>query len=111
MKRIGVLTSGGDCGGLNAVIKGVARAASARGIESFVIPTGYAGLYNLVEMPGLVLLDVDRVGRIDATLAGSEAGHSRVKIGKIADPGKYERIRAGLDKFGIDALVISGGDD
>ena len=111
MKRIGIITSGGDCGGLNAVIKGVAREAWTRGIESFVIPNGYAGLYNLVEMTSLVLLDAERVSRIEASLAGSEAGHSRVKISKIADPQKYERIRAGLTKFGIEALVISGGDD
>jgi 6-phosphofructokinase 1 len=111
MKRIGVITSGGDCGGLNAVIKGVAREAWKRGIESVVIPNGYAGLYNLVEMEGVVLLDADRVSRIEASLAGSEAGHSRVKISKIKDPQKYDRIRAGLAKFGIDALVISGGDD
>jgi 6-phosphofructokinase 1 len=111
MKRIGVITSGGDCAGLNAVIKGVAREAWTRGIESYVVPNGYAGLYNLVEMPAIVLLDADRVSRIDASLAGSEAGHSRVKISKIKDPQKYERIRAGLAKFAIDALVISGGDD
>ena len=37
IKRIGVITSGGDCGGLNAVIKGVAREAWALGIESVVI--------------------------------------------------------------------------
>jgi len=34
-----------------------------------------------------------------------------VKISKIADPNKYERIKEGLKKFGIDALIISGGDD
>jgi 6-phosphofructokinase 1 len=51
------------------------------------------------------------VSKIEASLAGSEAGHSRVKISKIADPEKYERIKEGLKKFKIDALVISGGDD
>ncbi|MBI5640060.1 MAG: 6-phosphofructokinase [Nitrospirae bacterium] len=111
MKRIGVITSGGDCGGLNAVIKGMAREAYSFGIESVVIPNGYAGLYNLVELPEVVLLNAERVSRIEASLAGSEAGHSRVKISKIADPNKYERIKEGLKKFGIDALVISGGDD
>ncbi|MBI3592014.1 MAG: 6-phosphofructokinase [Nitrospirae bacterium] len=111
MKRIGVITSGGDCGGLNAVIKGVARFAYSLGIESVVIPNGYAGLYNLVELENIVLLNAERVSRIEASLAGSEAGHSRVKISKIADPRKYERIKEGLKKFGIDALVISGGDD
>src|SRR5512139_1565577 len=111
IKRIGVITSGGDCGGLNAVIKGMAREAYAQGIEAVVIPNGYAGLYNLVDLEDVVLLSADRVSRIEASLAGSEAGHSRVKISKIEDPRKYERIKEGLGKFGIDALAISGGDD
>ncbi len=111
IKRIGIITSGGDCGGLNAVIKGIAREAYAQGIESVVIPNGYAGLYNLVDLPEVVTLNAERVSRIEASLAGSEAGHSRVKIKKIADPKKYERIKEGLKKFGIDALIISGGDD
>lgn len=111
IKRIGMITSGGDCGGLNAVIKGMARKAYALGMESVVIPNGYAGLYNLVDMKDVVVLNAERVSRIEASLAGSEAGHSRVKISKIDDPDKYERIKKGLKKFGIDGLVISGGDD
>lgn len=111
MKKIGIITSGGDCGGLNAVIKGASRMARAMGVEAFVIPNGYAGLYNLLEMGSLVALTTGRLDRVDATLAGSEAGHSRVKIKKIEDPGKYDRIKKGLKKFGIDGLVISGGDD
>jgi len=111
IKRIGIITSGGDAGGLNAVIKGVAREAYANGIESVVIPNGYAGLYNLVDMENIVVLNAERVSRIEASIAGSEAGHSRVKISKINDPNRYQRIKDGLRKFGIDALVISGGDD
>ncbi len=111
IKRIGIITSGGDCGGLNAVIKGIAKEAYAFGIDSVIIPNGYAGLYNLVEMDEVVHLNTERVSHIDASLAGSEAGHSRVKISKIADPNKYERIKKGLRKFGVDALIISGGDD
>ncbi len=111
IKKIGIITSGGDCGGLNAVIKGIARKAYSLGIEANVIPNGYAGLYNLVEMDSLVSLTPERISRIQASIAGSEAGHSRVKIGKIQDPGKYERIKNGLGKFKIDGLIISGGDD
>ncbi|MCE5195157.1 MAG: 6-phosphofructokinase [Nitrospiraceae bacterium] len=111
IKRIGVITSGGDCGGLNAVIKGIAREAYFYGIESVVIPNGYAGLYNLIGLEQVVVLNAERVSRIEASLAGSEAGHSRVKISKIKDEKKYERIKDGLKKFGIDALIISGGDD
>lgn len=111
IKRIGVITSGGDCGGLNAVIKGAARQAYAMGIESVVIPNGYAGLYNLVNIENVVVLNAERVSKIEASLAGSEAGHSRVKLSKIKDPETYTRIKEGLKKFGIDALIISGGDD
>lgn len=111
MKKIGVITSGGDCGGLNAVIKGAALSANDKGIACFVIPNGYAGLYNLVEFDKLVELTPDRLDWIDSNLAGSEAGHSRVKIKKIDDDKKYDRIKEGLRKFGLDGLVISGGDD
>ena len=111
MKNIGVLTSGGDCGGLNGVIKGAALTAIANGMKCFVIPNGYAGLYNLIEFDKLTELTADRLDKFDANLAGSEAGHSRVKIKKINDDNKYQRIKDGLKKFNIDGLVISGGDD
>jgi 6-phosphofructokinase 1 len=111
IKKIGIITSGGDCGGLNAVIKGATQMAQSMGIETVIIPNGYAGLYNLVDMKELVVLTPERINLIDAEIAGSEAGHSRVKIKKIDDPAKYERIKKGLGKFKIDGLVISGGDD
>ena len=111
IERIGIITSGGDCGGLNAVIKGVAAMSRNQGIKSYVIPNGYAGLYNLVDFDSLTELTIERDSNINANMAGSEAGHSRVKISKIKDDNKYERIKQGLSKFKIDALVISGGDD
>ncbi len=111
IKKIGVITSGGDCGGLNAVVKGAAEMANNMGIKCFVIPNGYAGLYNLIDFDELTELTLDRQDAINANPAGSEAGHSRVKIRKIKDEQKYERIKKGLEKFKIDALVISGGDD
>ncbi|MBN2723995.1 MAG: 6-phosphofructokinase [Deltaproteobacteria bacterium] len=110
-KAIGIITSGGDCAGLNAVVKGVGLTAAHHGIKALVIPNGYAGLYNLIEFDRLTELTVSRLEDVNVSLAGSEAGHSRVKISKISDPGKYDRIKAGLDKFGIDGLIISGGDD
>ena len=111
MKKIGIITSGGDCGGLNAVVKGAALMAHSRGMSCFIIPNGYAGLYNLVDFKSLVELNSERIDLVQANPAGSEAGHSRVKIEKIKDEKKYERIKAGLKKFSIDGLVISGGDD
>jgi len=111
LKKIGIITGGGDCGGLNAVIKGAAEMANSRGIRPYVIPSGYAGLYNLVEMDQLVELTPSRVDIVNIGLAGSEAGHSRVAVKKIQDDTKYDRIREGLAKHGIDGLVVSGGDD
>ncbi|MBD3296318.1 MAG: 6-phosphofructokinase [Candidatus Omnitrophica bacterium] len=111
MKKIGVITSGGDCGGLNAVVKGTAEMAIKLGIKCYVIPNGYAGLYNLVDFDRLAELTEERLDYVNMHLAGSEAGHSRVKVRKIDDKTKYDRIKKGLQKFGIDGLVISGGDD
>jgi len=111
MKNIGLITSGGDCGGLNAVVKGAAQMATRKGCSAYVIPNGYAGLYNLLDMASLVELTPSRVDSFSIGLAGSEAGHSRVKISKIKDPNKYQRIKDGLAKFQIHGLVISGGDD
>lgn len=111
IKRIGIITSGGDCGGLNAVIKGAALMAFDEGIDMKVIPNGYASLYNLLDMENLISLSPERLDDFASDLAGSEAGHSRVKISKINDPDKFERIKKGLAKHQIDALVISGGDD
>lgn len=111
MKRIGIITSGGDCGGLNGVVKGAAQMATRKEITAYAIPNGYAGLYNLINMKKLVELTPGRMDTFSVGLAGSEAGHSRVKIKKIDDPKKWQRIKDGLAKFGIDGLVISGGDD
>lgn len=111
VKNIGIITSGGDCGGLNGVIKGAALMALSKGITAWIIPNGYAGLYNLKDLKSLTKLTKERVEEIDVIIAGSEAGNSRVKVSKIKDDNKYERIKEGLKKFNLDALVIAGGDD
>ena len=46
MKRIGILTSGGDCPGLNAVLRGAVRAATSLGWEVLGFKDGYEGLLN-----------------------------------------------------------------
>jgi len=110
IKKLGIITSGGDCGGLNAVINGAARMALHKGMEICLIPNGYAGLYNLnnLELPSF---DLNRIDKISSGVAGSEAGHSRVKISKIKNPDKYEIIKSGLKKHSLDGLIIAGGDD
>src|SRR5262249_46353151 len=93
VKNIGIITSGGDCGGLNGVIKGAALTALGKGMTAWIIPNGYAGLYNLLDLPQLTKLTRERLDQIDVILAGSEAGNSRVKIKSIKDEKKYERIK------------------
>ncbi|MDH4027904.1 MAG: 6-phosphofructokinase, partial [Nitrospirota bacterium] len=85
--------------------------AQSMGMEAVIIPNGYAGLYNLIEADSVTVLTPERLDLIQAELAGSEAGNSRVKVKKIEDKNKYERIKKGLEKFNIGGLVISGGDD
>ena len=111
LRNIGIITSGGDSGGLNAVIRGAAGTAQSLGVGAYLIPHGYAGLYNLEDIEHLTALDDRRMDAVVSLRAGSEAGHSRVKIGRIDDVGKYDRIRRGMAKFDIDGLVIAGGDD
>lgn len=111
MKNIGIITSGGDCGGLNGVIKGAALSALNKGMTAWIVPNGYAGLYNLLDLPKLTKLTPERIAAINVFDAGSEAGNSRVKVSKIKDEKKYERIKEGLKKFNLDGLVIAGGDD
>ena len=111
IRNIGIITAGGDCGGLNAVVRGAALMANSKGIGAYIIPNGYAGLYNLVDIKKLARLDKNRLEMINSTRAGSEAGHSRDKISKIKDTNKYARILQGLKNFDIDGLVVAGGDD
>jgi len=110
ISKLGIITSGGDCGGLNAVIYGAVRMADKFSVETCLIPNGYAGLYNLINIDPIVA-DFAMIDKIHSGVAGSEAGHSRVKISRINDPEKYDRIKAGLKKHQIDGLLIAGGDD
>ncbi|MCL2683931.1 MAG: 6-phosphofructokinase, partial [Synergistaceae bacterium] len=74
IRNIGIITSGGDCGGLNAVVRGAARVAMANGLGAYIIPNGYAGLYNLINIERLAVLDEERVDHVNSSFAGSEAG-------------------------------------
>ncbi|MDD5675869.1 MAG: 6-phosphofructokinase, partial [Chitinivibrionales bacterium] len=108
---IGIITGGGDCGGLNAIIRGAGAMALSFGRRAYLIPNGYAGLCNLEQYGGAVELSERLLETVDPLLAGSMAGNARVKISKIKDREKYEKIRRGLARFGIGSLIIAGGDD
>ena len=80
--RIGVLTSGGDCPGLNAVIRGVVRAAYEQGWETYGFSDGYEGLISPVRYRKLDPNGVDGIMPMGGTILGTvNRGRFAAKVG------------------------------
>ncbi len=103
MKRIAVLTSGGDAPGMNAAIRAVVRTAIFYDMEIYGIYQGYAGLIER-EIKKMDILSVDDIIHRGGTILDS----SRSKF-FTTQQGKEEAIKA-LEEFKIDALIVIGGD-
>jgi ATP-dependent phosphofructokinase / diphosphate-dependent phosphofructokinase len=104
--RVGVLTGGGDCPGLNAVIRAVVR----RGIQEFGLEfvgfrDGWRGPLEADTVP----LDIQAVRGI-LPRGGTILGSSRTNPLK-QDSGGVERIKENLASMGVDALIAIGGED
>jgi ATP-dependent phosphofructokinase / diphosphate-dependent phosphofructokinase len=113
--RIGILNSGGDCPGLNAVIHGVVGAADQLGWEVIGFRDGFEGLLP----PGdfTVLKPKDTVGilKLGGTILGTtNKGHFAAKVGKgdIAEvPAEIvAKAKRTMEQLDVKALVIVGGD-
>jgi 6-phosphofructokinase 1 len=105
MGRIGVLTGGGDCPGLNAVIRGVVRqGVNAHGHEIVGFRYGWAGVLAN-EATDLTVESTSGILPRGGTILGT----SRTNPSK--EPDGLERVRATLQERGIDALIPIGGDD
>jgi 6-phosphofructokinase 1 len=114
IRKIGVLTSGGDCAGLNAVIRAVTDAATGRGWQVLGLRHGHLGL--LQNPPDVVPLTAESVRRDLLRLGGTVLG-TTTKGDPFAYPGhdgvKTDRsaeVLAALKALAIDALVVIGGD-
>lgn len=110
-KRIGILTSGGDCPGLNAAIRGVARAAYDRmeGVEIIGIADGYSGLIK----GDYRVMDKSEFSGI-LTLGGTILGTARTPfkdMRKIGDDNvdKVSSMVKNYEKMGLDCLCTLGG--
>jgi 6-phosphofructokinase 1 len=103
-KRIGVLTGGGDCPGLNAVIRAVARRSLDRGYEVAGIREGWLGLVEGLIQP----LDYRAISGI-LPRGGTIIGTSRTNPYKRE--GAVERVLETMDSEGFEALVVIGGED
>ena len=103
IKRIAVLTSGGDAPGMNAAIRGVVRAALSYGLEIYGVRDGYYGLYHdkLVKLERHSVSDVINRG---GTFLGS------ARFPEFKDPAVRAKCVEVLKKYDIDGLVVIGGD-
>jgi ATP-dependent phosphofructokinase / diphosphate-dependent phosphofructokinase len=105
MGRIGVLTGGGDCPGLNAVIRGVVRkGVNAHGHEIVGFRYGWAGVLANEATP----LTVESTSGI-LPRGGTILGTSRTNPYK--EDGGSDRVRETLEARGIDVLIPIGGED
>jgi 6-phosphofructokinase 1 len=102
MKRIGVLTSGGDAAGMNAAIRAVTRTAIEHGFEVAGVRNGYAGLISGDFHP-LGRRDVGGQMQYGGTMLGS------ARSAEFRTPEGRERAVANLRAAGLDGLVVIGG--
>jgi 6-phosphofructokinase 1 len=102
VRRVAVLTSGGDAPGMNAAIRAVVRTGVAKGWEMFGVRLGYEGLINGKIIP-LGTRDVGGIIQRGGTMLGS----ARSMEFKTED-GQLRAMRS-LNEMGIDALVVVGG--
>jgi ATP-dependent phosphofructokinase / diphosphate-dependent phosphofructokinase len=105
MARIGVLTGGGDCPGLNAVIRAVVRKGLTDGHTLFGYTYGWAGV---LKGEGRELTAEETKGILHR--GGTILGSSRTNPFKKDGPG-VDGVRAGMEGQGVDVLVPIGGED
>ncbi len=118
-KKIGILTSGGDCPGLNAVIRAVVKSSKLKGWDVYGIPYGTDGFMQIAEgkyhpqdliltqhgynLPG-VLKGLDVLQFLSGSVLGS------LSKGHPENPEIATKILQGYEMLGLDALIVVGGD-
>src|SRR5918998_4999892 len=103
--RVGMLTGGGDCPGLNAVLRAVVRKGERHyGDELVGFRDGWRGVVENLTMP----VSVERM-RGTLPRGGTVLGSSRTNPYKV--DGGVERVKETLAKERIDALIAIGGED
>ena len=114
-ERIGILTGGGDCPGLNTVIRAVVKCATKRGWDTIGFLDGFEGLLDPLLYRPLDYKEMDALLFVGGTVLGtSNKGRFAAKTGH----GESNRIprdildqaKANIQKLGLRALVVVGGD-
>ena len=114
-ERIGILTGGGDCPGLNTVIRAVVKCATKRGWDTIGFLDGFEGLLEPLRYRALHYKEMDALLFVGGTVLGtSNKGRFAAKTGH----GESNRVpreilgqaKANFQKLGLRALVVVGGD-
>ena len=109
MRRIGVLTSGGDAPGMNAAVMSVAKAARRYGMELIGIKRGYNGALRLAgsEQDNMINMDLDTILDI-ADQPGTYLRTARCL--EFLKPEMQLRAANNIREMGIEGVVVIGGD-
>ena len=113
--KIGIVTGGGDCPGLNAVIRAVAKSAAKRGWETIGIMGGFEGLlpphsFRLLDykaLDGLLVRGGTILGTANRGRFSAKTGHGEVRQ---LSRELLDETKRGMEALGITALVAVGGD-
>jgi ATP-dependent phosphofructokinase / diphosphate-dependent phosphofructokinase len=113
--RLGILTAGGDCAGLNAVIRGIVCAAAQRNVEVVGFAEGYEGLLNPASARVLATTETRGIEAEGGTIIGStNKGRFQLRrgpTGEVVLPDSLIRsARQTLEQARAGALIIMGGD-
>jgi phosphofructokinase-like protein len=115
INRIGLLTGGGDCPGLNAVIRAVTRSAIHNGIEVMGVLDGFNGLITDQFQP-LSARDVSGILPRGGTILGTSNKDDPFRCRETAPDGEVtftdrsDEAVANMERAGIQALIVTGGD-
>lgn len=113
--RVGILTSGGDCPGLNAVIRASVKTATNLGYEVIGFLKGYEGLVEPVQILPLDLANTSNILAQGGTILGStNKGRFAAIVGidkrSAIDPDLILQVKRNLEELHIDGLICVGGD-
>ena len=115
IRRIGVLTGGGDAPGLNPALKAIVYRATAHDVEVMGLPDGWYGLLD-TGIDEAAQLEDYQVRRWDRD-GGTNLGSSRTNPFRVSLPGearaqdRSDEVLANIARLGLDAVIALGGED
>src|SRR5579871_4160938 len=104
--KIGILTGGGDCPGLNPAIRGFVMRALDYGFEVWGVREGWKGLVK-----GIVEETPLTVGRVEEIISWGGTMLRSSRTNPYKDPAQLAAVKENIRKFGFDCIVALGGED